>query len=270
MQKRTDHSTAMEHQPFKTGELILKQGDLGCNAYRILKGQVEVFSMRAQERTVHARLGPGEIFGEMGMIEDKPRSASVVALTPTEVEVVTPKTFNEVILQEPEHLVPYLKSFFERLRRANELSTPVVLPSAIMEPTSSLSGSGFKPDPGAVQIFPNTEMARQRAIKSNLALHKFPFRIGRWSENFQADVFVSNDLLVRDEAPFQISRNHCAVEREGNRYAMLDRGSALGTVVNGRRIGGVQSEMRAPLQPGENEIQLGGEDSPYRFRIVVS
>ena len=102
----------MEHKRFSNGELIFKQGDISCDAYRILSGTVEVFLIQGGKKLILAKLGTGEIFGEMGMIEDKPRSATVQALEPTEVEILTPKTFNEMILREPGQLVPYLRSFF--------------------------------------------------------------------------------------------------------------------------------------------------------------
>ncbi len=257
----------MEQLTFKTGELIIKQGDLGCNAYRITRGQVEVFLSRSKKSFVLGRLGAGEFFGEMGMIEDKPRSASVQAVEPTDVEVITPRDFNEFILKNPDKLIPYLKSFFERLRRANELSF-FQLPSS--EPPTESSGSSSEIDPGTVRMAAQTEELRRRIPKPEVLIHKFPYRIGRWSENVQADVFVSNDLLIRDESPYQISRNHCAIEREGDHYCVLDRGSAQGTAVNGKRIGGIENQMIAPLHSGENEVLLGGENSAYRFKVVVS
>lgn len=256
----------MEQKSFKPGDTIIKQGDLGCNAYRIVSGRVEVFLARGRQNFVLGRLGPGEIFGEMGMIEDKPRSASVLAVETTVVEIVTPRDFNEVVVRDPQKLIPYLRSFFERLRRANEL-TFFQLPSA--EPPVE-GGAATDSEHGTVRLTAATESLRSRVQKPEITIHKFPFRIGRWSENAQADVFVSNDLLVRDETPFQVSRNHCALEREGDHFCVLDRGSAQGTSVNGKRIGGIENQMIAPLRLGDNELILGGENSAYRFKVVVS
>ncbi len=114
-----------------------------------------------------------------------------------------------------------------------------------------------------------TKAARQVLGNRPLVILYFPFRIGRWSENPQADVFVSNDYLIRDEPPFQVSRNHCEIEREGSRYYILDRGSTFGTVVNGRRIGGMESQMVTPLHEGENKLQLGNDKSPYQFNVLL-
>ncbi len=262
----------MELKKFKTGEFIIKQGDVRSDAYSIVKGCVQIFHVQGKERITLGMLGAGEIFGEMGMIDDKPRSASVQAIESTEVEVVTPKDFNETILRNPDQLVPYLRSFFERLRRTNENFSALVLPFATEAPDVEESADiavSKELEPGAIRLVAGTEHLRQRVMKPDLTVRKFPFRIGRWSENFQADVFVSNDLLVRDEEPYQISRNHCAIEREGKQFYVLDRGSAFGTQVNGKEIGGVENQMIHPLRHGANEVRLGGKESPYQFQIVV-
>lgn len=257
-------SLTPEIRKYQTGDLILKQGDLGSNACRILQGEVEVYCNRGREKIVLGRLGPGEIFGEMGMIEDKPRSATVEALRPTEVEVVTPALFNQQILKCPDRLLPYLKSFFERLRRTNELSYP--MQSAVNDQKSMLDASTIP----VLRLEPTTEALRKKLPEgADLEIQKFPFRIGRWSENSQADVFVSNDLLIRDDIPYRISRNHCAIEREGHHFHILDRGSASGTLVNEQLIGGRESQMIAPLHSGLNTLQLGETDSLCRFHIHV-
>ncbi len=70
---------------FATGEEIFRIGDRGHNAYFIESGSVEVSILRDGEPFVIAELGVGEIFGEMSMIDDAPRSATVTAKEDTEV-----------------------------------------------------------------------------------------------------------------------------------------------------------------------------------------
>ncbi len=70
---------------FAAGEEIFRIGDRGRNAYFIESGSVEVSILRDGEPFVIAELGVGEIFGEMSMIDDAPRSATVTAKEDTEV-----------------------------------------------------------------------------------------------------------------------------------------------------------------------------------------
>jgi len=73
---------------FAAGEEIFRSGDRGHNAYFIESGSVEVSIEKKGEKIVVAELEAGEIFGEMSMIDDAPRSATVTALVDTEVIVI--------------------------------------------------------------------------------------------------------------------------------------------------------------------------------------
>ena len=73
---------------FAAGEEIFRMGDRGRNAYIIERGNVEVSTVRNGKTEVIAQLGEGEIFGELSMIDDAPRSATVTATEDTEVVVI--------------------------------------------------------------------------------------------------------------------------------------------------------------------------------------
>ena len=70
---------------FRPGEVIFRQGDPGDLVYTIVQGEVEVIreDEDGAERLL-ARMGPGEYFGEMALISDAPRTATVRALTDVE------------------------------------------------------------------------------------------------------------------------------------------------------------------------------------------
>ena len=80
-------------QEVKAGEEIFRMGDRGRNAYIIENGKVEVSILRDGKKFIVAELGAGEIFGEMSMIDDAPRSATVTALEDTEVVVIQRSRF---------------------------------------------------------------------------------------------------------------------------------------------------------------------------------
>ena len=110
----------MSQAVFQPGQMIFREGDTTQEAYRILKGRVEISIAGEGKAVILAQLGEGDIFGEMAMVDERPRSASAQALEVTECEVLTAENFNEAVLQRPEILIPYLASFFERLRTAND------------------------------------------------------------------------------------------------------------------------------------------------------
>lgn len=71
---------------FSAGEQIFGEGDSGDGIYALKEGAVEIsVAMSQNVRRTFAKLGPGEIFGEMAVLELKPRSATATATIPTQV-----------------------------------------------------------------------------------------------------------------------------------------------------------------------------------------
>jgi pSer/pThr/pTyr-binding forkhead associated (FHA) protein len=79
-----------------------------------------------------------------------------------------------------------------------------------------------------------------------------------------------NDIQLSDTKPFNVSREHFAIERGPDGVQVRDRGSYVGTIVNGVPIGGYRRVATVPLAVGENEVVAGSPRSPFRFRVVVS
>ena len=71
------------------GKVIFREGDYGYCAYIIERGQVEISVHRAGQKVTLDRHGPGEIFGEMAIIDDKPRTATVTALETCHLTLIT-------------------------------------------------------------------------------------------------------------------------------------------------------------------------------------
>ena len=66
----------------------------------------------------------------------------------------------------------------------------------------------------------------------------------------------------------QISREHFAIERVGHQFFVVDRGSACGTTVAGKQIGGDRRGGRTELRHGD-QIRGGGDESGYVFRFEI-
>ena len=151
---------------------------------------------------------------------------------------------------------------------------PVVVPTP-GAPSAPAKSAPPPPPPGGYQsvvLQALTEHARARLPEPVVTIAKFPFRIGRKHEvqGKGATVFAANDLAIADDKPYQISRNHCSIEREGDHFFVRDRGSTVGTVVNDKPIGLAEDTLTCDLHGGDNEILLGADDSPFKFKITLS
>lgn len=101
---------------------------------------------------------------------------------------------------------------------------------------------------------------------------KFPFKIGRdgfGDRGFDPST-IKNDLSIPDGEPFQVSRKHCIIEREGECFYVRDTGSSLGTIVNGTPIGVKYASLSEVLVFGKNNIILGTARSPFKFQIQIA
>jgi CRP-like cAMP-binding protein len=94
---------------------IVKQGEPGIALYILLRGEAEV---RQGNRTL-GRLGPGQFFGEMTLLDEQPRSADVVAVQPTECAVLSRWEFWGFAKGEPEVLQGIGREMARRLREAD-------------------------------------------------------------------------------------------------------------------------------------------------------
>ena len=103
---------------FAAGEEIFRMGDCGRNAYVIERGNVKVSAWRDGENVVIAELGKGEIFGEMSMIDDAPRSATITATEDTEVFVIQRSRFIQPLASSDPLMNLLLRIVLTRFRDA--------------------------------------------------------------------------------------------------------------------------------------------------------
>src|SRR6516225_8834442 len=89
-------------RPLKAGQTLFEIGDEGDGCYRVEKGalKVSLTSPHAEERII-AILAAGSLVCDLSMIDGKPRSATVVALIPSELSFFDRQTFEEFAKKHP-------------------------------------------------------------------------------------------------------------------------------------------------------------------------
>jgi CRP/FNR family transcriptional regulator, cyclic AMP receptor protein len=112
---------------FAPGDVLMRQGDQSDCLHIIVGGQVRVERSHPQilSPVVLAELGPGTVVGEMGVIDNLPRSATVTAVTETHTLEVHATVLSKVIEEYPDVAMALLRLLTNRLRSTDELTDDI-------------------------------------------------------------------------------------------------------------------------------------------------
>jgi len=121
----------------EAGQRVIVQGEEGQKAFVVARGLMRVVREEADETLVLAGLGPGAIFGEMALVSDAPRAASVEAVEPVAVLEVTREALEDVAAQTPA-VGKQLSEFCRRRMLSNLMRHSAILGSVSPESRESL------------------------------------------------------------------------------------------------------------------------------------
>ena len=108
----------MRSRRFRRGEVIFHIGDPGDALFVIVSGEVKIsLPSETGDEAILATLKPGDVFGELALLDGAPRSASAAALSPTETVILPRDRFREVIATEAGVRDALLASIAGELRR---------------------------------------------------------------------------------------------------------------------------------------------------------
>jgi len=111
----------MERQHFSAGETLINEAAIATQFYILIKGKLQVIkSIQGGEAEILNTIErSGELFGEMALVEDKPRSAGIIAQEDSEVLVVQKEGFLGLVNQFPQFTLEVAKSISNYLRRTD-------------------------------------------------------------------------------------------------------------------------------------------------------
>ena len=112
--------TVVTRRSAPRGSVIMAEGDRVDSLYIVIAGRLKVMMGEADgKEVILGIIGPGEFFGEMGLIDDRPRSASVIAIEPCELLSVTRRDFKKCLVENTEVAMTVLRVLVRRLREAD-------------------------------------------------------------------------------------------------------------------------------------------------------
>jgi CRP/FNR family cyclic AMP-dependent transcriptional regulator len=112
--------TVVTRRSAPRSSVIMAAGDPIDSLYIVISGRLKVMMGDADGKEVILSLiGPGEFFGEMGLIDESPRSASVVAIEPCELLAITKRDFRKCLQENFEMAMTVMRGLVRRLREAD-------------------------------------------------------------------------------------------------------------------------------------------------------
>ena len=109
----------MTESSFRDGEVVFLEGDPGDRLYLILSGSMHVYVQRQGSIITYDHLQPGECFGEMALVEEGPRSATVKSEGASLCLTLSKKDFLDLLSQQPNIALGMIKGLVGRLKGTN-------------------------------------------------------------------------------------------------------------------------------------------------------
>jgi CRP-like cAMP-binding protein len=249
----------VHEREYPVGSKIFLENDVSDDLFIILEGQIELLKTDSDGTVQRIEvLEPPRVFGELEFILERPRAYSAKALTDVRVRMIPSRVFAELFTTDLGQIVrPVFQSWSQQLRTAllqEQDSGPMTvtlpeIPETKGQFTVSIHPQSFR----AVEALNGLEQ---------LLIERFPLYVGRFSRRRSDSIFHANNLYLIDQMPYAISRSHFALVLTDKGVEFQDRGSTLGSVVNGIIIGGTpEAQAKTLLHVGDNSLSLGNSQT---------
>ena len=110
----------MTRTHFAEGQILFREGDPADGVFRLISGTVDVLRELDGDPILLGTVGTGQFIGEMGVVENRPRSATARAASEVEVEFLTPTEFVGEIAGSPRTARELIQRLSQRLREADD------------------------------------------------------------------------------------------------------------------------------------------------------
>ena len=255
---------------FHAGAFVLKEGEAGNEMFIIESGTVEILRGSGVAERRLGILESGDFFGEMALLDDQPRSASVRAVTDCRLLVIDAPTLDQMLRQYPEVAVRMLRNLAARLRaetaRAERAETapgvaaaaPRPEPAAPLPARPVTAETASPPEAAEPTAGANARTLVPRGGAPIPLPDKDDIRLGR----FDSVSGLAPDIELGPlDTKRLTSRRHARLVREnGETFVLEEIGTANGTFVNGTRI---VTGLKTRVRDGDT-LRFGGVDLVYQ------
>ena len=262
---------------FADGQVIFKQGDPSDKFFIIRTGQV-ILTREANGVTKEiAKVGPGEVVGEMGVLQKLPRSATATAKGKCWLYGMTEQDLMDKRSDGQDHpgsivsrvLAQRLRTMTEKSEQsgsgASEVNrTASVAPAAAVAPVSTpVRTAGPK-----ILLRMGWRRGEEVTWGEGVSEHSLPMAFGR--NPGPSGMSAETDLVLFDENPPQwLSPLQFMVEQQNGAFIFKDEQSERGNEVSGVAVGQAAGVTAVELPAGTHVMIAGGADSPYVMALEI-
>jgi len=237
----------MTRMHFAEGQILFREGDPTDGVFRLLGGTVDVVRELDGDVILLGRVGDGQFIGEMGVVENRPRSATIRAVSEVEAEFFNRTEFLDQIVGSPRAARELIQRLSQPLREADDRIVNDERRDGRAHEAEKATDDLIAVS-SADHVYLAAKSPRlQCQFHTPLGLGHLPFVVGRRPAASEGTPQWQPDLMLDDAAPFRLSRNHFTIEKREGSYHVRDLGGTLGTIVNGEPIG-TQSLLAARVR----------------------
>lgn len=203
----TDNATTRKLAP---GDVLMKKGDLADSLFIINEGWVKIVTEDSKgDELILNKCGPGEVIGEMSLLDSGPRSASVIALENAEALELSQAVFQDVLDKNPAVSFSIIRSYSNRLRfsttyieKAIDWAQKIAEGDySIIEQTQPLSKSAETDDDKATQLlsafFTMVRKVKEREDGLKQQLEQLTFEIDQARRKQEFEEITSTEFYTK-------------------------------------------------------------------------
>ncbi|MFT4690169.1 MAG: ATP-binding protein [Verrucomicrobiia bacterium] len=244
-QEFQDLQKTAELRSYDAGQVIFSQGARGDGFFCVESGEVEISAEVSDgERKVFAKVGQGEIFGEMAVLDDGPRSASAIAGPATKAYFIGRDELFTILQNNPEALIRLVRFFSQRIRDTNS------------------------------QYIEEIVQAEKLAVVGRFArtiVHDFknPLNIIGLSSEMASAAWSTQE--TRSTSAERIGRQICRMSNMLNELLEFSRGKSQQLVLAGQDYAEFLTELISEIQidVAEKNIELCLPDTPPAVKVQM-
>jgi CRP/FNR family cyclic AMP-dependent transcriptional regulator len=238
------------------GGTIFSTGDPSSAVYVIEDGEVAI---TVNGGTEVARLHPGELFGESGVLEARARAATATATMPTTLLATDAETFFRALGMNNDRALALVKLLCARLRSTTLRTAQPSAPNP--------EANGPTPGPATIRLLPDSDSLTSTYGMTPVDVRHLPFQVGNRYGGETLPIASNHTCSIPARGDTDLAAPHFEILRRDGRVGVRDLGTVNGTFVNGTAITRTSLNAFVALRKGDNEVVAGRPGSPFRFRI---